>query len=64
MHEEEVWFDWKDQKAEVDSGTEHPERSWKHHKAHRGALRRAHRYENPNTGKLALVFELMEMNLY
>jgi serine/threonine protein kinase len=64
MHEKEVWLCVKDQETEGDPSAEHPEQPRKHHKTNRGSIRLADRYLTSKVGKLALVFELMEMNLY
>jgi serine/threonine protein kinase len=65
VHEEKVRLFIKSEEAERNPSPEHFGRPRKRYKNDRSAVRLTIRYPVPlNSGKLALVFELMEMNLY
>lgn len=64
VHEEEIWNHREGEEVEGNPGTQAAHSTWTYHQTHRSALRWAHWYPWGDTGKLALVFELMEQNLY
>jgi renal tumor antigen len=64
MHEKEIRFTIKSQKTQINTSTKHTVSPRKHHQNGRSPLRLTQRYPYPQLGKLALVFELMDMNLY
>jgi hypothetical protein len=64
MYEKEIRFIIKSEKAQINSSIKSFIITRKYNKNDRGPLRWAKWYSCNNVGKLALVFELMEMNLY
>ena len=64
MHEEEVLDYWEGQKIKGNTGIEDAYAPWEYNKFDWSSVWWAHRYILTHLGKLALVFELMEQNMY
>ena len=64
MHEKKVRLARKGQETQVNSSFEHSLAPREYHEDDRSPLRLTERYIYSKVGKLALVFELMDMNLY
>ena len=64
MHEKKVRLARKSEEIEGNTGPQHPLLTLEHHQDDRSLVRLAQWYSPFYAGKLALVFELMDMNLY